>query len=287
MTQNNATLPSATPRQSFQNRRRFIGNSSHDRGAFAVGAFGNLPADFHIHSRVKPVYEARQKMAYNGNIDWAFAELLAIGSLVLEGRTVRLAGQDSQRGTFTQRHAVVVDKTTSEPYSPLQNLEDAEGRFEVWNSALTEYAGVGFEYGYSVGDPEALVLWEAQFGDFVNGAQTIIDEYISSGEAKWGQKSSVTLLLPHGHEGMGPDHTSGRIERFLQLCAEGSMTVAQPSTPANYFHLMRRHATDGIKRPQVVFTPKSMLRNKKAVSARSYEPARACRPHRSSTSESI
>ncbi|QGW25046.1 MULTISPECIES: multifunctional oxoglutarate decarboxylase/oxoglutarate dehydrogenase thiamine pyrophosphate-binding subunit/dihydrolipoyllysine-residue succinyltransferase subunit [unclassified Dietzia] len=234
----------------------------------AIGdAFGNLPEDFHIHSRVKPVYEARQKMAYNGNIDWAFAELLAIGSLVQEGRTVRLAGQDSQRGTFTQRHAVVVDKTTSEPYSPLQNLEDAEGRFEVWNSALTEFAGVGFEYGYSVGDPEALVLWEAQFGDFVNGAQTIIDEYISSGEAKWGQKSSVTLLLPHGHEGMGPDHTSGRMERFLQLCAEGSMTVAQPSTPANYFHLMRRHATDGIKRPQIVFTPKSMLRNKKAVSA--------------------
>ena len=229
-------------------------------------AFGNLPDDFHIHPRVKPVYEARQKMAYNGNVDWAFAELLAIGSLVQEGRTVRFAGQDSQRGTFTQRHVVVVDKTTSEPYSPLQNLEDAEGRLEVWNSALTEYAGVGFEYGYSVGDPEALVIWEAQFGDFVNGAQTIIDEYISSGEAKWGQKSSVTLLLPHGHEGMGPDHTSGRIERFLQLCAEGSMTVAQPSTPANYFHLMRRHATDGIKRPQVVFTPKSMLRNKKAVS---------------------
>ena len=233
----------------------------------AIGdAFGNLPEDFHIHPRVKPVYEARQKMAYNGNIDWAFAELLAIGSLTLEGRTVRLAGQDSQRGTFTQRHVMIVDKTTAETYSPLQHLDGAEGRFEVWNSALTEYAGLGFEYGYSVGDPEALVMWEAQFGDFVNGAQTIIDEYISSGEAKWGQKSSVTLLLPHGHEGMGPDHTSGRIERFLQLCAEGSMTVAQPSTPANYFHLMRRHAT-GIKRPQVVFTPKSMLRNKKAVSA--------------------
>ncbi|HHX84307.1 MAG TPA: multifunctional oxoglutarate decarboxylase/oxoglutarate dehydrogenase thiamine pyrophosphate-binding subunit/dihydrolipoyllysine-residue succinyltransferase subunit [Actinomycetales bacterium] len=229
-------------------------------------AFGSLPEDFHIHPRVKPVYEARQKMAYNGNVDWAFAELLAIGSLVLEGRTVRLAGQDSQRGTFTQRHAVVIDKSTSEPYSPIQHLDDAEGRFEVWNSALTEYAGLGFEYGYSVGDPDAIVMWEAQFGDFVNGAQTIIDEYISSGEAKWGQTSSVSLLLPHGHEGMGPDHTSGRIERFLQLCAEGSMTVAQPSTPANYFHLMRRHALDGIHRPQIVFSPKSMLRNKKAVS---------------------
>ena len=229
-------------------------------------AFGTVPDGFTIHPRVKPVYEARQKMAYNGNVDWAFAEMLALGSLVMEGRTVRFAGQDSQRGTFTQRHSVVIDKSSSETYSPLQNL-DGPGRFEVWNSALTEFAGVGFEYGYSVGDPEAVVLWEAQFGDFVNGAQTIIDEYISSGEAKWGQKSSVSLLLPHGHEGMGPDHTSGRMERFLQLCAEGSMTVAQPSTPANYFHLMRRHATDGIQRPQIVFTPKSMLRNKKAVSA--------------------
>ena len=230
-------------------------------------AFGSLPEDFHIHPRVKPVYEARQKMAYNGKIDWAFAELLAIGSLVKEGRTVRLAGQDSQRGTFTQRHAVVVDRQDGTSYSPLQHLADADGSVDFWNSALTEYAGLGFEYGYSVGDPDALVMWEAQFGDFVDGAQTIIDEYISSGEAKWGQKSSVTLLLPHGHEGMGPDHTSARVERFLQLCAEGSMTVAQPSTPANYFHLMRRHATDGIRRPQVVLTPKSMLRNKKAVSA--------------------
>ena len=234
----------------------------------AIGdAFGTLPEGFHIHPRVKPVYEARQKMAYNGNIDWAFAELLAIGSLVLEGRTVRLAGQDSQRGTFTQRHAVIVDKTTAETYSPLQHLDGAKGRFDVFNSALTEYAGLGFEYGYSVGDPEALVMWEAQFGDFVNGAQTIIDEYISSGEAKWGQKSSVTLLLPHGHEGMGPDHTSGRIERFLQLCAEGSMTVAQPTTPANHFHLLRRHAMGTMRRPLVVFTPKSMLRNKAATSS--------------------
>ena len=228
-------------------------------------AFGVLPESFTIHQRVKPVYEHRQKMAYNGGIDWAFAELLAIGTLVQEGRTVRLAGQDSRRGTFTQRHAVVVDKEDSSVYSPLAHLPSGEGSFNVYNSALTEYAGLGFEYGYSVGNPEALVLWEAQFGDFVNGAQTIIDEYISSGEAKWGQKSAVTLLLPHGHEGMGPDHTSARLERFLQLCAEGSMTVAQPSTPANYFHLLRRHAK-GIARPLIVATPKSMLRNKKAVS---------------------
>ena len=136
----------------------------------------------------------------------------------------------------------------------------------VYDSALSEYAAVGFEYGYSVGNPDAMVLWEAQFGDFVNGAQSIIDEFISSGEAKWGQLSDVVLLLPHGHEGQGPDHTSGRIERFLQVCAEGSMTVAMPSTPANYFHLLRRHALDGIQRPLIVFTPKSMLRNKAAVS---------------------
>ncbi|WP_333617892.1 multifunctional oxoglutarate decarboxylase/oxoglutarate dehydrogenase thiamine pyrophosphate-binding subunit/dihydrolipoyllysine-residue succinyltransferase subunit, partial [Dietzia sp.] len=182
-------------------------------------AFGTLPEDFHLHQRVKPVYEHRQKMAYNGDIDWAFGELLAIGTLVQDGRLVRLAGQDSRRGTFTQRHAVVVDKEDSSNYSPLANLPDADGSFEVWNSALTEYAGLGFEYGYSVGNPDALVMWEAQFGDFVSGAQIIIDEYISSGEAKWGQKSAVTLLLPHGHEGMGPDHSSLRIERFLQLCA--------------------------------------------------------------------
>src|SRR5699024_5512683 len=143
---------------------------------------------------------------------------------------------------------------------------ESGGKFMVYDSALTEFAGLGFEYGYSVGNPDALVLWEAQFGDFVNGAQTIVDEFISSGEAKWAQRSNVIMLLPHGHEGQGPDHTSGRIERFLQLCAEGSMTVAVPSTPASYFHLLRRHAHDGIHRPLVVFTPKSMLRNKAAVS---------------------
>src|SRR5699024_4036611 len=152
--------------------------------------------------------------------------------------------------------------------NPLNELAQAkgEGKFLVYNSALTEYAGMGFEYGYSVGNQDAVVAWEAQFGDFANGAQTIIDEYISSGEAKWGQTSSVILLLPHGYEGQGPDHSSARIERFLQLCAEGSMTIAQPTTPANYFHLLRRHALGKMKRPLVVFTPKSMLRNKAATS---------------------
>ncbi|WP_066468786.1 multifunctional oxoglutarate decarboxylase/oxoglutarate dehydrogenase thiamine pyrophosphate-binding subunit/dihydrolipoyllysine-residue succinyltransferase subunit [Skermania piniformis] len=230
-------------------------------------AFVNVPDGFTVHPRVRPVLDKRREMAYEGKVDWAFAELLAFGTLVDEGKAVRLTGQDSRRGTFTQRHAVIIDRKTAAEYTPLHNIGgEHPGWFAVHDSALSEYAAVGFEYGYSQGNPEALVLWEAQFGDFVNGAQSIIDEFISSGEAKWGQLSDVVLLLPHGHEGQGPDHTSGRIERFLQLCAEGSMTVAVPSTPANYFHLLRRHALDGIRRPLIVFTPKSMLRNKLAVS---------------------
>ncbi|MFD6857476.1 multifunctional oxoglutarate decarboxylase/oxoglutarate dehydrogenase thiamine pyrophosphate-binding subunit/dihydrolipoyllysine-residue succinyltransferase subunit [Rhodococcus sp. NPDC060090] len=242
-----------------------------DQGALdRIGdAFVNVPEGFTVHPRVKPVIEKRREMSREGNIDWAYAELLAFGSLAEQGALVRLAGQDSRRGTFTQRHSVLIDRKTGDEYNPLAELAATSGqggRFMVYDSALTEFAGVGFEYGYSVGNPEALVVWEAQFGDFVNGAQPIIDEFISSGEAKWGQLSDVVMLLPHGHEGQGPDHTSGRIERWLQLCAEGSMTVAVPSTPASYFHLLRRHHLDGIRRPLVVFTPKSMLRNKAAVS---------------------
>ncbi|WUM82713.1 multifunctional oxoglutarate decarboxylase/oxoglutarate dehydrogenase thiamine pyrophosphate-binding subunit/dihydrolipoyllysine-residue succinyltransferase subunit [Nocardia salmonicida] len=230
-------------------------------------AFLNTPDGFNVHPRVKPVLEKRREMAYEGKVDWAFAELLAFGSLIDQGHDVRLTGQDSRRGTFTQRHSVIIDRVNAVEYTPLHNIgSENPGWFAVHDSALSEYAAVGFEYGYSLGNPNALVLWEAQFGDFVNGAQSIIDEFISSGEAKWGQLSDVVLLLPHGHEGQGPDHTSGRIERFLQLCAEGSMTVAVPSTPANYFHLLRRHALDGIRRPLIVFTPKSMLRNKAVVS---------------------
>ncbi|MGE2736722.1 multifunctional oxoglutarate decarboxylase/oxoglutarate dehydrogenase thiamine pyrophosphate-binding subunit/dihydrolipoyllysine-residue succinyltransferase subunit [Mycolicibacterium vaccae] len=232
----------------------------------------SFPEDFSVHPRVKPVLEKRREMAYEGKVDWAFAELLALGSFLAEGRTIRLTGQDTRRGTFTQRHSVIIDRKSGAEFTPLELLTiDSDGnptggRFMVYDSALSEFAAVGFEYGYSVGNPDALVLWEAQFGDFVNGAQSIIDEFISSGEAKWGQLSDVVLLLPHGHEGQGPDHTSGRIERFLQLWAEGSMTIAVPSTPANYFHLLRRHGLDGIHRPLIVFTPKSMLRNKAAVS---------------------
>ena len=231
-----------------------------------------IPEGFTVHPRVKPVLERRREMAYNGKIDWAFGELLALGSLIADGTLIRFSGQDTRRGTFTQRHSVIIDRTTGAEFTPLQLLATNEdgtptgGKFMVYDSALSEFAAVGFEYGYSVGNPDAMVLWEAQFGDFVNGAQSIIDEFISSGEAKWGQRSDVVLLLPHGHEGQGPDHTSGRIERFLQVCAEGSMTVAMPSTPANYFHLLRRHLLDGIQRPLIVFTPKSMLRNKAVVS---------------------
>ncbi len=231
-----------------------------------------VPDGFTVHPRVRPVLEKRREMAYEGKVDWAFAELLALGSLIAEGKLIRLSGQDTRRGTFTQRHSVIIDRTTGAEFTPLQLLASngdgtpTGGKFMVYDSALSEFAAVGFEYGYSVGNPDALVLWEAQFGDFVNGAQSIIDEFISSGEAKWGQLSDVVLMLPHGQEGQGPDHTSGRIERFLLLWAEGSMTIAVPSTPANYFHLLRRHSLDGIHRPLIVFTPKSMLRNKAAVS---------------------
>ncbi|MDI3315498.1 MAG: multifunctional oxoglutarate decarboxylase/oxoglutarate dehydrogenase thiamine pyrophosphate-binding subunit/dihydrolipoyllysine-residue succinyltransferase subunit [Mycobacterium sp.] len=231
-----------------------------------------LPEGFSVHPRVKPVLEKRREMAYEGKIDWAFAELLALGSLVAEGKLVRLSGQDTRRGTFSQRHAVIIDRNTGEEFTPLQLLatnpdgSPTGGKFLVYDSPLSEFAALGFEYGYTVGNPDAFVVWEAQFGDFANGAQPIIDEFISSGEAKWGQLSNVVLLLPHGHEGQGPDHTSARIERFLQLWAEGSMTIAMPSTPSNYFHLLRRHALDGIQRPLIVFTPKSMLRNRAAVS---------------------
>ncbi|WP_300019268.1 multifunctional oxoglutarate decarboxylase/oxoglutarate dehydrogenase thiamine pyrophosphate-binding subunit/dihydrolipoyllysine-residue succinyltransferase subunit [Pseudonocardia sp.] len=225
-----------------------------------------LPEGFTVHPRVRPVLDKRLKMSREGDIDWAFAELIAMGALAMDGKLVRLSGQDSRRGTFVQRHSVIIDRKTGEEYFPLRNLSADQERFLAYDSALSEFAAVGFEYGYSVANPAAFVAWEAQFGDFVNGAQSIIDEFISSGEAKWGQTSDVALLLPHGLEGQGPDHSSGRIERFLTLCAEGSMTVAVPSEPANYFHLLRRHAMDGMQRPLICFTPKSMLRNRAVVS---------------------
>ncbi|MDP9417537.1 MAG: multifunctional oxoglutarate decarboxylase/oxoglutarate dehydrogenase thiamine pyrophosphate-binding subunit/dihydrolipoyllysine-residue succinyltransferase subunit, partial [Actinomycetota bacterium] len=227
----------------------------------------SVPEGFTVHPKLMSLLERRSAMANEGGIDWAFGELIAFGSLLLEGRPVRLAGQDSRRGTFVQRHSVLVDRRTGAEWTPLAHLDEQQARFSVYDSLLSEFAAMGFEYGYSVERPDALVLWEAQFGDFVNGAQTIVDEFISSGEQKWGQRSSVVLLLPHGYEGQGPDHSSGRIERFLQLCAERNMTVAVPSTPANYFHLLRFQAYNEARRPLIVFTPKSMLRLKAAASA--------------------
>ena len=228
--------------------------------------FGKPPVGFTIHPKLKQLTDRRVQMVHEGGIDWPMAELLAFGTLLKEGTPVRLAGQDSRRGTFVQRHAVLIDKSTGEEWTPLLYLGEGQARFWVYDSLLSEYAAMGFEYGYSVERPDALVLWEAQFGDFANGGQTIVDEFISSSEQKWGQRSSVVLLLPHGYEGQGPDHSSARIERYLQMCAENNMTVAFPSTAASYFHLLRRQAYARPRTPLIVFTPKSMLRSKAAAS---------------------
>ena len=229
-------------------------------------AWIRTPEGFTVHPKLKALMDRRAAMVREGGIDWGMGELLAFGSLLLEGTPVRLAGQDSQRGTFVQRHAVLIDKVTGKEWTPLHHLREDQAKFWVYNSLLSEYAAMGFEYGYSVERPDALVLWEAQFGDFADGAQTIVDEFISSSEQKWAQRSSVVLLLPHGYEGQGPDHSSARIERYLQLFAEDNMTVAYPSTPASHFHLLRRQAYARPRRPLIVFAPKSMLRLKAASS---------------------
>ncbi|MFG2353519.1 multifunctional oxoglutarate decarboxylase/oxoglutarate dehydrogenase thiamine pyrophosphate-binding subunit/dihydrolipoyllysine-residue succinyltransferase subunit [Streptomyces sp. NPDC048521] len=226
----------------------------------------DLPDRLTVHPRLQPQLRRRAAMVEDGTIDWGMGETLAIGSLLLEGTPVRLAGQDSQRGTFGQRHAVLIDRETGEEYTPLQYLSEDQARLNVYNSLLSEYAAMGFEYGYSLARPDALVMWEAQFGDFADGAQTVVDEFISSAEQKWGQTSGVTLLLPHGYEGQGPDHSSARPERFLQLCAQNNMTVAMPTLPSNYFHLLRWQVHNPHHKPLVVFTPKSMLRLKAAAS---------------------
>jgi 2-oxoglutarate dehydrogenase E1 component len=225
-----------------------------------------FPDDFTVHPKVRPQLERRAETIRNGPIDWATAELLAFGSLLMEGRPVRLVGQDSRRGTFSQRFAAVIDRVSNRAYVPLKHLTPDQGKFHVFDSLLSEYATMGFEYGYSVAAPDALVLWEGQFGDFANGAQTIADEFIAAGNAKWTQKSGVVLLLPHGFEGQGPDHSSARIERWLTLCSEGALAVCQPSTPSSYFHLLRTHAYVNWHRPVVIATPKSMLRSKAAMS---------------------
>ena len=226
-----------------------------------------IPEGFSVHPKLLPQLNKRVEMLNDGTIDWSMGETLAFGSLLLDGTPIRLAGQDSRRGTFSNRHAVIMDKENGNEWTPLRGLISDENQFFVIDSLLSEFASMGFEYGYSVVRSEALVMWEGQFGDFSNGAQTIIDEFISSSLQKWGERSGVVLLLPHGYEGQGPDHSSARIERFLSLCAESNMTVAQPSTPASYFHLLRWHAKNPTPRPLIVFTPKSMLRLRAAASS--------------------
>jgi len=229
-------------------------------------AYITPPDGFTVHPKVMPQLQRRAAAIENGPIDWGTGEILAFGSLLMDGRPVRLAGQDSRRGTFVQRFATIIDRTNADEWTPLSTLSDDQAKFFVYDSLLSEYAALGFEYGYSVARPDALVLWEAQFGDFVNGAQTVIDEFITSGETKWRQQSGVVLLLPHGYEGQGPDHSSARIERFLTLAADEAFVVAQPSTPASHFHLLRRHSLGEEHQPLIVFTPKSMLKRKEAAS---------------------
>ena len=229
-------------------------------------AYVTPPEGFTVHPKVMPQLQRRATAITEGPIDWGTGEILAFGSLLMDGRPVRLAGQDSRRGTFVQRFGTIIDRTNADEWTPLSGLTEDQAKFHLYDSLLSEYAALGFEYGYSVARPEALVLWEAQFGDFVNGAQTVIDEFISAGETKWGQQSGVVLLLPHGYEGQGPDHSSARIERFLTMAADEAFVVAQPSCSASYFHLLRRHALGEKHRPMIVFTPKSMLRRKEAAS---------------------
>ena len=229
-------------------------------------AYISPPSGFTVHPKVMPQLQRRAAAITDGPIDWGTGEILAFGALLMDGRPVRLAGQDSRRGTFVSRFATIIDRVNADEWTPLTNLTEDQAKFYVYDSLLSEYAALGFEYGYSVARPDALVIWEAQFGDFVNGAQIVIDEFITSSETKWRQASGVVMLLPHGYEGQGPDHSSARIERFMTLCADDAFVVAQPSTPASYFHLLRRHSLGEDHRPLIVFTPKSMLKRKEAAS---------------------
>ncbi len=247
--------------------RRNVGTSVDEAMIREIGQIlTNVPADVAVHKTLQRVIDARREMFDSGSgFDWATAEALAFGTLLREGSQVRLSGQDSARGTFSQRHSVWVDQNTGGKYIPLTKV--GPGRFEVRDSPLSEFGVLGFEYGYSLADPRTLVLWEAQFGDFVNGAQVIIDQFISAGEAKWLRASGLVMLLPHGYEGQGPEHSSARPERFLQLCGEDNLQVANCTTPANYFHILRRQMHRDFRKPLILMTPKSLLRHKQAVSS--------------------
>ena len=230
-------------------------------------AITTIPENIQVNKKLARIVQARKKAIDTGEgIDWSTAEHLAFGSLLLEGHPVRLSGQDSCRGTFSQRHAVFVDQVKEERYTPLNNIKENQENFEVIDSPLSEASVLGFEYGYSLTEPTALVMWEAQFGDFANGAQVIVDQFISSGEAKWLRMSGLVMLLPHGYEGQGPEHSSARLERYLQLCGEDNMQVLNCSTPANYFHALRRQLKRDFRKPLIIMTPKSLLRNKMCVS---------------------
>jgi 2-oxoglutarate dehydrogenase E1 component len=237
-----------------------------------VRGITQFPAEFHLHPKLRGFVDRRRAvLEKDAPIDWAFGEALAFGTLALEGSTIRLSGQDSSRGTFSQRHLAFHDSETGRRYIPMQHIAPDQGRFDVYDSSLSEFAVLGFEFGYSVADPLTLVIWEAQFGDFANGAQIMIDQFISCAESKWGQPSGLVMLLPHGYEGQGPEHSSARIERYLTLCAENNMQAVNCTTPAQYFHLLRRQMYGGLDRrgmrkPLVIFTPKSLLRHPEAVS---------------------
>jgi 2-oxoglutarate dehydrogenase E1 component len=225
-----------------------------------------LPPDFHPHAKIQRLLAERAEMIAQDRVDWGLGEVLAFGSLLLEGRHVRLSGQDTGRGTFSHRHAVLSDQEDGRLWVPLQHLADGQGRFDVIDSPLNEAATMGFEYGYSTADPHTLVLWEAQFGDFANVAQVIIDQFMSSAESKWRRMSGLVLLLPHGYEGQGPEHSSARLERFLQLCAHGNLQVCDLTHPAQLFHALRRQLARSFRKPLVIMSPKSLLRHKRAVS---------------------
>jgi 2-oxoglutarate dehydrogenase E1 component len=226
-----------------------------------------VPENFHPHKTITRFLDNRAKAIETGEgIDWATGEALAISTLLQEGNPVRLSGQDVERGTFSQRHSVLLDQENEERYIPFNHVREGQPRFEVLNSMLSEEAVLGFEYGFSLAEPKALTLWEAQFGDFANGAQVVIDQFISSGERKWLRMSGLVMLLPHGYEGQGPEHSSARLERYLQLCAEDNMQVANCTTPANYFHILRRQLKRDFRKPLILMTPKSLLRHKRAVS---------------------